>query len=65
MLDRVLADAGDREASWVEAYPRNEPEISDGAHFRGPREIYDDRGFEPVEQRERDTVVRIEIQPPR
>lgn len=65
LLDRVLADAADRGADWVEGYPRIEPEKSDGRDFRGPREMYDDRGFRPVERRERDTVVRLEIKSPR
>ena len=58
LLDRVIADAADRGARWVEAYPRNTPEEGDPGHFRGPRHIYDARGFEPAEERERDTVVR-------
>jgi GNAT superfamily N-acetyltransferase len=58
LLDRVIADASARGASWIEAYPRNEPEEGDPGHFRGPRSIYDERGFEPIEGRERDTVVR-------
>jgi GNAT superfamily N-acetyltransferase len=61
LLDRVIADAADRGASWVDAYPRNEPDEGDGAHFRGPRSMYDARGFEPVEVRERDTVVRLPV----
>lgn len=58
LLDRVIADASGRGASWVEAYPRNQPEEGDAGHFCGPRSMYDARGFEPVEVRERDTVVR-------
>jgi GNAT superfamily N-acetyltransferase len=58
LLDRVIADAAARGASWVEAYPRTEPKEGDPAHFRGPRSMYDARGFQPVEERERDTVVR-------
>jgi GNAT superfamily N-acetyltransferase len=58
LLDRVIADASARGASWVEGYPRNEPEEGDAGHFRGPRSMYDARGFEPIELRERDTVVR-------
>jgi GNAT superfamily N-acetyltransferase len=58
LLDRVIADASTRGAAWIEGYPRNEPEQSDAGHFRGPRSMYDARGFEPVEVRERDTVVR-------
>jgi GNAT superfamily N-acetyltransferase len=58
LLDRVVADAAERGAQWVEGYPRNDPDDNDAGHFRGPRRIYDSRGFEPVEQRDRDTVVR-------
>jgi GNAT superfamily N-acetyltransferase len=58
LLDRVIADAADRGARWLEAYPRNTPEEGDAGHFRGPRRLYDDRGFESVEVRERDTVMR-------
>lgn len=58
LLDRVIADAHSSGASWIEAYPRNDPDAGDAARFRGPRSMYDARGFEPVEVRERDTVVR-------
>jgi GNAT superfamily N-acetyltransferase len=60
LLDRVIADASERGASAVEGYPRNDPvaEDGDGGNFRGPRSMYDTRGFEPAEVRERDTVVR-------
>jgi GNAT superfamily N-acetyltransferase len=58
LLDRVLADAPGRGASWIEAYPRNQPAPDDASHFRGPRSLYDGRGFRPVVVRERDTVVR-------
>ena len=59
LLDRVIADASARGAAWIEAYPRNQPEESDAGRFRGPRSMYDARGFEPIEVRERDTVVRL------
>jgi GNAT superfamily N-acetyltransferase len=61
LLDRVIADASARGASWIEGYPHNEPEESDDRHFRGPRSMYDARGFEPMEARERDTVVRRQV----
>jgi len=35
LLDRVIADAAARGASWIEAYPHNRPDQSDAAHFRG------------------------------
>jgi len=58
LLDRVIADGSARGASWVEGYPRNEPDASDAGHFRGPRSMYDARGFKAIEVRERDTVMR-------
>ena len=58
LLDRVLADAADRGADWVEGYPFNDPDDRDAGHFRGPRSMFDARGFEPVETHERYTVVR-------
>jgi len=64
LLDRVIADAPARGAAWIEGYPLNTPEGSDAGHFRGPRSMYDARGFEPIEVRERDTVVRLAAQLP-
>jgi GNAT superfamily N-acetyltransferase len=61
LLDRVIADAPDRGAAWIEAYPHNQPDESDAAHFRGARSMYDSRGFEPITVRERDTVVRLAV----
>jgi GNAT superfamily N-acetyltransferase len=61
LLDRVIADASARGASWIEGYPHNTPEASDAGHFRGPRSMYDARGFEPIEVRERDTVMRLPV----
>ena len=61
LLDRVIADASARGASWIEGYPDNAPEGSDAGHFRGARSMYDARGFEPIEVRERDTVVRLAV----
>lgn len=58
LLDRVIADAPSRGARWVEAYPFTAQPPDDAAHFRGPRTMYDARGFEAVESRERDTVMR-------
>ena len=58
LLDRVIADATARGASWIEGYPLNKPENNDAGHFRGPRSIYDARGFQPIDVRERDTVMR-------
>ena len=56
LLDRVVADAAERGAAFVEAYPYKRP--PDDADFRGPRSLYEARGFEAVEERERYTVMR-------
>jgi GNAT superfamily N-acetyltransferase len=59
LLDRVIADASARGASWIEGYPHNKPEASAAGRFRGARSMYDARGFEPIQVREHDTVVRL------
>jgi len=61
LLERVLADARGRGATWVEAYPFKGEREGDAAHFRGPRSMFDADGFEQVEERERDTVVRRRV----
>jgi len=61
LLDRVIADAAARGAAWVEAYPHNQPDESDAAHFRGARSMYDARGFQLIKMRERDMVVRLPV----
>lgn len=61
LLDRVIADAPGRGAQWVEGYPYDDPDEGDPGHFRGPRHMYDERGFEPVEDRAKDTVVRLAV----
>jgi GNAT superfamily N-acetyltransferase len=58
LLDRVIADARARGASWIEAYPHHQPRENDAGHFRGARSMYDARGFEPVEVKEHYSVVR-------
>jgi GNAT superfamily N-acetyltransferase len=58
LLDRVIADAPQRGARWVEAYPFKDPSPGDAAHFRGPRVLYDARGFEEVGERDRHVVLR-------
>jgi GNAT superfamily N-acetyltransferase len=58
LLDRVLEDAASRGAEWVEAYPFNAGRGNDNPDFRGPRAMYDERGFTEVKVRARDTVVR-------
>ena len=61
LLDRVIADASARDASWIEGYPQDEPKESDTAHFRGPRSMYEARGFQPIEVREHYTVMRRSV----
>jgi GNAT superfamily N-acetyltransferase len=58
LLDRVIADAAERGAQWIEAYPFNTLSETDSGKFRGPRSMYDSRQFETVQVRERDSVVR-------
>ena len=58
LLDRVLADAAERGASAVEAYPFVATREDNDSNFRGSRSLYEARGFEPVEERERYTVMR-------
>lgn len=49
LLDQVIADAPARDAQWIEAYPFAEAEAgNDMANFRGPRAIYEERGFAEV-----------------
>lgn len=61
LLDRVIADAAGRGASWIEGYPHKEPKANDAAHFRGPRSMYEVRGFLSVETREHYTVMRRSV----
>jgi GNAT superfamily N-acetyltransferase len=61
LLDRVVADAAGRGASWIEGYPHNEPKANDAAHFRGPRSMFEARGFRPIETREHYTVMRRSV----
>lgn len=63
LLDRVIADAAGRGADWIEGYPLNAPRANDAGHFRGPRTLYEARGFAPVLERERDTVMRRAVRP--
>jgi GNAT superfamily N-acetyltransferase len=58
LLDHVITHASARGAAWIEAYPHNEPKANDAAHFRGPRSMYDARGFTPIEVRDAYTVMR-------
>jgi len=61
LLDRVIADASARGASWVEGYPHNERKGNDAGHFRGPRAMYEARGFQPVAVEQSYTVMRLRI----
>jgi GNAT superfamily N-acetyltransferase len=61
LLDRVIADASVRGASFIEGYPHNEPKGNDAGHFRGPRSMYEERGFQPIEVRDQYTVMRRSV----
>jgi hypothetical protein len=61
LLDRVIADASPRGALWVEGYPHNQAKGSDAGYFRGPRSMYEARGFQPIEVRQDYTVMRLRI----
>jgi GNAT superfamily N-acetyltransferase len=56
LLDRVVADAGGRGATWVEAYPFT-GENDGPASFRGSRAFYEAAGFEQVKERAHDVVM--------
>ena len=58
LLDRAVADADDRGATVVEAYPFNDARSEDARNFRGPRSFYEAHGFTEAKVRERDTVMR-------
>lgn len=59
LLDRVIEDAPARGVAWTEAYPFTGAVQAVGdKDFRGPRSLYDERGFEVVEERERYVVMR-------
>jgi GNAT superfamily N-acetyltransferase len=58
LLDRVIADAPARGAAWIEGYPHNAPRANDAAHFRGPRSMYEARGFDAIEVNDQYTVMR-------
>ena len=59
LLDQVIADAPTRGAAWIDGYPLNDTKEAESQHFfRGPRSMWEERGFNPVEVRESDTVVR-------
>lgn len=58
LLDRVIGDAPARGARWIEGYPHNERKDGDAGHFRGPRSMYEARGFRAIEVLEHYTVVR-------
>lgn len=62
LLDRAIADAAERGAEWVEAYPFHTRADESAPDFRGPRPLYDERGFTEVAVRERDSVVRRAVE---
>lgn len=58
LLQRLLDDAPGRGAAYVEAYPLSDPTEADAGNFRGHPAMFTAQGFEVVEVRERDTVMR-------
>ena len=61
LLERVVADAPGRGVTHIEAYPPTEAREGDAANFRGPQSMYEAHGFEPVERRGRNTVMRLRL----
>lgn len=64
LLDRVISDAAGRGATHVEGYPfkPKDPQPGlppDAGEYRGPRAMFEERGFEEVAERERDWVMRL------
>ncbi|HEU4318473.1 MAG TPA: GNAT family N-acetyltransferase [Acidimicrobiia bacterium] len=60
LLDRVISDAPGRGASSIEAYPISDPERAEESHyFRGPKAMYESRGFDEVELRKHISVMRL------
>jgi predicted small metal-binding protein len=58
-LYRLVDPEGPGPASWIEGYPLNDPEEAESQHhYRGTRSMYEVRRFDPIEVRERDTVMR-------
>ena len=61
LLTRVVADAPGRGVAYVEAYPPTESREGEGANFRGPKAMYEAHGFAPLEERGRNTVMRLKV----
>ncbi|HZQ84492.1 MAG TPA: GNAT family N-acetyltransferase [Acidimicrobiales bacterium] len=61
LLERVIADAPGRGVTYVEAYPPTEAREGDSGNFRGPVSMYEALGFEPLEQRGPNTVMRLKV----
>ncbi|HUQ40209.1 MAG TPA: GNAT family N-acetyltransferase [Acidimicrobiales bacterium] len=58
LLERVIADAPARGAAWIEAYPFVAEHDDDAGNFRGPRPMWDARGFVEVARTDRHAIVR-------
>ena len=52
LLERAVADARERGASVVEAYPFNDERTEDARNFRGPRSFYEAHGFTETKVRD-------------
>lgn len=58
LLDRVIAEAPSRGATAIEAYPFLTVGDEAASNFRGPRSMYEKRGFEEVSRTDRHAVMR-------
>ena len=63
LLRRVLDDAPSRGALWVEAYPSTDQENVDEDNWMGQADLLAAHGFETVETVERQTVMRVRVDP--
>ena len=61
LLDRVLADAPGRGVQAVEAYPFVATREDNDSNFRGSRSLYEARGFQVADERERYMVMRRKV----
>lgn len=61
LLQRVIDDAPARNATCIEAYPLNSPAASDAANHRGRRSLFETHGFNVVQEREHDSIMRRHV----
>lgn len=61
LLDRVVQDAATRGVAWLEAYPVSDNVQPPGGNHRGTRAMFEERGFEAIDERTRHTVMRRRV----